>query len=277
MHQVAQELGDGLSTEGSLIATGVIVGIAILLYSLAASAGRRYVRRMSDRGPDRAARAETLWNVLRRVILFLIAFTAMLFVFTVWGWSLAPFLGVGTIFAAALGFGAQDLVKDVVSGFFILLEDQYHVGDTVTIADATGTVEDIQLRVTILRDSEGNQHFVPNGQIEVTSNFTSRYAQPVVDIGIGYEEDIDRALEVLEDELEKLSQDPRFDHFVTGAPEILGVQELGESAVTIRGRLTTDADERWTIRREALKRVKERFDAEGISMPYPQITVNRKE
>ena len=275
MPYLAQDIvGD--PTVNRLIGTGVVIAVGVVVYWVAALAGRRYVLRMADRGHERAARAETLWTVLRRVIILVVLITVVLFVFTVWGLSLTPFLGVGTVLAAALGFGAQDLVKDFLSGFFILVEDQFHVGDVVTIADTTGVVEDIQLRVTLLRDLEGNQHYVPNGQITVTSNFTSIYAQPVIDIGIAYESDVDRAMEVLQDELEKLAADPEFSHLVSEPPEVLGVEELADSAVVLRARLTTDADERWRVRREALRRIKKRFDAEGISIPFPQITLNQK-
>lgn len=273
MFVLAQEL----TTGGQLMATGIVVGIGVLAYWLAILAGRRYERRMADKGHDRAARARTLWAVLRRVILLVVLIIVVLYVMTVWRWSLAPFLGVGAVLAAALGFGAQSLVKDFLVGFFILLEDQFHVGDVVTIADVTGTVEDIQLRVTMLRDHEGNQHFVPNGQIVVTSNFTSKYAQPVIDVGIAYETDIDYALEVFKDELDLLAADEKFSEWISGEPEVLGVHELGESSVVIRGRLTTDAKMRWAVRREVLKRIKKRFDADGIDIPFPQITLNQKE
>jgi moderate conductance mechanosensitive channel len=273
---LAQDIIGDLSDQSRLIATAVIVGVGVMVYWLAAWSGRRYVRRISDRGHERAARAQTLWTVLRRVILIVVSFTVLLFVLTAWDVSLAPFVGVGAVFAAALGFGAQDLVKDFLAGIFILVEDQFHVGDVVTIAETTGVVEDIQLRVTLLRDLEGNRHFVPNGQITVTSNFTSKYGQPVIDVGIAYEEDVDHALEVFADELASLAADPDFSHLITEPPEVLGVNELGDSAVVLRGRLTTTADERWAVRREALKRVKKRFDAEGISIPFPQITLNRK-
>lgn len=277
MSFLAQELVDDLTTRDQLIGTAIVVGIGIIVYWLASMAGRRYVDRMSGKGHERAARAETLWTVLRRVILLVVLIMVVLFVFTVWGLSLTPFLGVGTVLAAALGFGAQDLVKDFLSGFFILIEDQFHVGDVVTIADTTGVVEDIQLRVTLLRDLEGNQHYVPNGQITVTSNFTSLYAQPVIDVGVAYEADVDAALEVFRDELQKLAADPGFSDFITAPPEILGVDELADSAVILRARLTTSADERWMVKREALKRVKKRFNAEGISIPFPQVTINRKD
>jgi len=201
---------------------------------------------------------------------------AILFALDSWEVSITPFLAVGTAVAAAVGFGAQNVVKDFLSGFFILLEDQFHVGDTVTIADTTGTVEDIQLRVTKLRDLEGNAHYVPNGQIVVTSNYTSQFAQPVIDVGVAYETDIDAALEIFADELTKFADDPEYAGRIIGRAELLGVNELGDSSVVLRGRLTTAADERWAIRREALRRVKNRFDAEGISIPFPQVTINRK-
>jgi len=276
MSFLAQELVDDLTTRDQLIGSAIVVGVGIIVYWLASIAGRRYVGRMSGKGHERAARAETMWTVLRRVIFLVVLITVVLFVFTVWGLSLTPFLGVGTVLAAALGFGAQDLVKDFLSGFFILVEDQFHVGDVVTIADTTGVVEDIQLRVTLLRDLEGNQHYVPNGQIKVTSNFTSLYAQPVIDVGIAYEADVDVALEVFRDELQLLASDPGFSHLITAPPEILGVDELGDSAVILRARLTTSADERWMVKREAFRRIKKRFDAEGIPIPFPQVTINRK-
>ena len=259
-----------------LIETAVVVGVAALVYTLLAQLGRRYVARAEQRDTEKGARVATLWVVLRRVVLVLVASTAFLFLFPIWGWSITPFLGVGTVLAAAIGFGAQDLVKDLLSGFFILMEDQYHVGDTVTIAGTTGQVRDIQFRVTVLRDLEGNVHYVPNGQITVTSNFTSRFAQPLIDVGVAYETDLDNALEVLGDELTQLAADDVFGPLITQEPEILGVHQLADSAVVLRARLTTLADQRWTVRREALRRVKKRFDAEGISIPYPQVTVNTK-
>ena len=260
-----------------LIETAIVFGVAVAAYTLLAQLGRRYVARAERKDAETGARVATLWVVMRRVVMVLVASTAFLFLFPIWGWSITPFLGVGTILAAAIGFGAQDLVKDLLSGFFILVEDQYHVGDTVTIAGTTGQVRDIQFRVTVLRDLEGNVHYVPNGQITVTSNFTSRFAQPLIDVGVAYETDVDRALSVLGDELTQLAGDDVYGPLITQEPEVLGVHQLADSAVVLRARLTTLADQRWTVRREALRRVKKRFDAEGISIPFPQITVNTKD
>ncbi|HZD22908.1 MAG TPA: mechanosensitive ion channel family protein [Acidimicrobiia bacterium] len=276
MTLLAQASNEIVTITARLTQTAVIVGIGILLYSVARIGGGRYVQRMQGKEDEAGERAQTLWSVLRRVVLLLILILVVLFGLLAWGVSITPLLGLGTVFAAAIGFGAQDLVKDFLAGFFILLEDQFHVGDVVTIAGTSGVVEDIQLRVTLLRDLEGNQHFVPNGQITVSSNFTSKFAQPVIDVGVAYETDIDHALEVFGDELKRLASDPEFELLITEPPEILGVNELADSSVVLRGRLTTRADDRWSVRREALKRVKKRFDREGISIPFPQITLNQK-
>lgn len=260
-----------------LIRSAVIVAAAALTGWLLFRVGSRWVSRSEERGMEMAARTATLWLMIRRLLLIVLGVLVVLVLFGVWGFSLAPFLAVGTVLGAAIGFGAQDLVKDLIAGFFILAEDQFRIGDTVLIADTDGTVEDIQLRVTVLRDLEGNVHYVPNGQIKVSSNFTSEFAQPVIDIPVSYDTDVDRALDVMRDELETLTRDPAWAEMIRGAVEILGVTELGESGVVLRGRLTTLAPMRWNVRREALRRMKNRFDAEGISIPFPQLMVHRAE
>lgn len=272
---VAQQTWD-LSTQERIFVTVGMVVLALAIFWVIKRIGNSTVQRLSGRGKEEAERYQTLWSVLRKVAGMLIFALVVLFGFIIWNISIAPFLAVGTAVAAAVGFGAQDLVKDVIAGFFILAEDQFHIGDTVTILGVTGTVEEIQLRVTVLRDLEGNVHYVPNGKIEVTSNFTAEWARPVFDIGIAYESDVDRAIEVLLDELSQLADDPEFSDWVIEQPEVLGVNKLDDSAVVLRARMTTTADERWLVKREALRRVKNRFDAEGISIPFPQLTLNQK-
>jgi small conductance mechanosensitive channel len=246
------------------IKTAVVVGLALVLYFFLVQVGNRFVDRIALRGPQAASRSRTLWLMIRRVIQVILIAFVVLMVFSIWGLSLAPFIAIGTVVAAAIGFGAQSVVKDVLYGFFILAEDQYQVGDVVSIGGVTGTVEDIQFRVTVLRDVEGSVHFVSNGQIAVASNFTKIYAQPVIDISIAYDQDADQALEVMLDELSKLADDAELGPMLRGPAEVLGVQDFGETGIVIRGRLKTTAHERATVRREALLRVKKRFDAEGI-------------
>ena len=259
----------------NLIRSAIIIAAGGGLYWLAVHLGHQFLRRAALKGGEHQERAETLWIVLRRVILIGLVVSVVLVLFDTWGFSLTPFLALGTVVGAAVGFGAQDLIKDVIAGFFILVEDQFHVGDTVSIAGVTGTVEDIQLRVTVMRDYQGVVHFIPNGQISVASNYTSYFSKPVIDVGVDYGTDIDHALEVFRDELERLASDPEWGSKIMEEPEIFGVNALDDSAVILRGRLTTAADERWAVRREALRRIKNRFDAEGITIPFPQITVHR--
>lgn len=248
------------------LATAIVVGTTVLLYAILIGLGARFAVRFGARSPGSGSRVATLWVMVRRVLLVVLLVVAVLMVFDIWGLSMTPFLAVGTAIGAAVGFGAQNLVRDVIAGFFILAEDQYRIGDTVTIAATNGTVEDIQFRVTVLRDMEGNVHYVPNGQITVASNFTSLYAQPVVDVRVGYKADVDRAMAVMLDELMVLAADPEWADRITQEPVMLGIQDLAGSAVLIRAQLTTVADQRWSVRREALRRVKNRFDAEEIEI-----------
>ncbi|MDP9495866.1 MAG: mechanosensitive ion channel family protein [Actinomycetota bacterium] len=246
------------------IKTAIVVAIAVVLYFVLMQVGTRFVNRIGLRGPQAASRSRTLWLMVRRVIVVIIFIFVVLTIFTVWAFSLAPFLALGTVVGAAIGFGAQNVVRDVLAGFFILAEDQYQIGDTVSIGGASGTVEDIQFRVTVLRDFEGNVHYVPNGQITVTSNFTRVFAQPVIDVAIAYDQDVDRAMEVMLEELSRLGDDPSLEPMLRGPAEMLGIQDFGDSGIVIRGRLTSDGHQRAEVRREALLRIKKRFDAEGI-------------
>lgn len=249
------------------VSTAIVVGVTLLLYVVLIRVGAGFVRRLEARSSGATSRVATLWVMVRRVVTVVLVVIAVLMLFDIWGLSMAPFIAIGTVIGAAVGFGAQGLVRDVLAGFFILAENQYHIGDTVTIAGTTGTVEDILFRVTVLRDIQGTQHYVPNGLIGVSSNATSRYAKPVLDIRVGYQTDVDHAMDVVLDELNRLARDPEWIDRITGDPEMMGVQELADSAVLIRARLTTRSDERWSVRREALRRVKNRLDAEGIGIP----------
>jgi small conductance mechanosensitive channel len=259
----------------NLIRTGAVLLGSLVVYLVGVRLGRKSVARLSERGSESAARAETLWLMIRRLFLLTVLVTAILVVFSVWGISITPFLAMGTVVAAAVGFGAQDVVRDYIAGFFILVEDQFRVGDTVTIADVSGTVEDIQFRVTMLRNLDGRVHIVPNGLIKVASNHTSLFARPVIDVGISYDSDVDRALAVMKEELDALAADPEWSDGVKGESEVLGVNSLDDSAVVLRALLTTTAQQRWPVRREALRRIKKRFDAEGITIPFPQVTIHK--
>ncbi|HUF95302.1 MAG TPA: mechanosensitive ion channel family protein [Acidimicrobiia bacterium] len=267
----------GRENQGNLIGSLVAIAVFILLYFLLKRVSRRVLTRIAGRGPAGESRVVTLEQVTLRFgqVAILVAF--LIVIGGIWEINLGGVLALGAVFGAALGFGAQDLVKDLIGGFFILSEDQFHIGDVVRIADTEGTVEDIQFRVTVLRDVEGNKHFVPNGQITVSSNYTAIYAQPVLDVGIAYKADVDRALAVMKDELESMANSEEFRDSFVEPPEVLGVQDLADSAVIIRARLRVLADQRWTVLREARRRIKIRFDEEGIEIPFPHMTVYQGE
>ncbi len=257
----------------AIIRSLIIVGGTLVAYFGAARFGRRLIRRITARGGDEGGRADSLWSMLRRVLLVVVVVTLILMLFGAWGIPIAPLLAVGSAIGVALGFGAQSLVKDVIAGFFILAEDQYRIGDVVKVGGVAGAVEDIRPRVTVLRDLDGNVHYVPNGHIDVTSNLTQEFAQAVLDIGIAYKEDVDGALAILQDELTALSEDPDWSARIIEPPKVLGVEQLGDSAVVLRAIVKVDSTERWNVRREAFRRVKNRLDAEGIEIPFPHVTV----
>ena len=252
----------------------VIVGI-VVLWLLAARVGNRTIDRLEARGPDAGARARTLWAMARRLLLVVLIALLVLMVAAVWTLPLTPLLAVGSAVGVAVGFGGQSLVKDVIAGFFILAEDQYHIGDVVKLAGVAGAVVDIRPRVTVLRDLDGNVHYIPNGEIKVATNLTQEFAQVVLDIGVAYKESVDRVIEVITDELVALHQSEDWSSSILEEPQILGVDSLGDSAVTIRAVLKVTADERWLVKREALRRVKNRLDVEGIEIPFPHMTVVR--
>jgi small conductance mechanosensitive channel len=274
---------DEYNTE-MMISVAIIVGALVVIWFVRRSIKhwrRRVVHRLagSDAHEDRekAQRFKTLSGVMMVVVLVAVWSVVILTIMGVWGIPMAPFLAVGTTIGIAVGFGAQDVVRDVIAGFLILVEDQYSVGDVVEIAGVSGSVEKIRLRTTVLRDLDGNVHHVPNGQIRVASNMTSAFARYVADISISYDSDIDLAMEVILDTGTVMVQEPRWSPFVLEEPQMLGVEQLGDSAVTIRLVLTVATEERWAIRREFLKRVKLALDAAGIEIPYAYLTVVMKD
>jgi small conductance mechanosensitive channel len=252
----------------------VIVGI-VVLWLFAARVANRTIDRLDNRGPDAGARARTLWAMARRLLIVVLVALLVLMVAAVWTLPLTPLVAVGSAVGVAVGFGAQSLVKDVIAGFFILAEDQYHIGDIVKLADVAGAVIDIRPRVTVLRDLDGNVHYVPNGEIKVATNLTQEFSQVVLDVGVAYRESVDRVIEVIADELTGLNQSEEWGPMILEDPQVLGVDQLADSAVTIRAVLKVGAEDRWLVKREALRRIKNRLDAEGIEIPFPHMTVYR--
>jgi len=224
-------------------------------------------------GPERVQRIETLWTVARMMMVVTLLVALVLIVLDAWGVSIGPLLAVGSVVGIAVGFGAQDFIKDVIGGFLIVAENQYNLGDVVKVADAVGKVEAIRLRTTVLRDLDGYVHYVPNGAIRVASNYTQGFAQAVIDVDIDYASDVDQAIAVLTDELTAFTQDPEWSHLFRAEPEVFGIDALGDWSIRLRAVVRVDPEARWGVRREFLRRIKKRFDAEGIEIPFPHLTV----
>jgi small-conductance mechanosensitive channel len=189
------------------------------------------------------------------------------------GVEIGPILAAAGIVGLAVGFGAQSLVKDVISGFFILLEDQIRVGDVVQVSGKGGLVERINLKTTILRDLAGNVHYVPNGNIDVVTNMTKEYSRYVFDIGVAYREDVDEVVEVIREIDGELRNDPAFKDDIIEPIEVLGLDQFADSALIIKARTTTKPIKQWYVAREFNRRLKKKFDERNIEIPFPHITL----
>jgi small conductance mechanosensitive channel len=235
-----------------------------------------WVRR-SEPGEEiqRQQRAETLRRVFQNTADLVIIVFAVLAVLDILGVNVTVLLGGAAVIGAAVAFGSQNLIKDFFSGFMILIENQYSVGNVVRIANVTGVVEDITLRMTVLRDEEGAVHFVPHGQVTLVSNLTHGWSRAVLRISIGYGEDADRAMSALMQVARELQGDEQFGQFIVGDPEMQGIDAFGDSAVVIKLLVTTKPLKQWAVKRELLRRIKRKFDELGIEIPFPQMVLHQ--
>jgi small conductance mechanosensitive channel len=257
-----------------------VVGIwllAWLAYRLVRLAALRIEQAVDD-GDDsvttlRERRGRTISQLLRsmgRVVIYAIALLLTFNIFI----DIGPILAGAGILGLAVSFGAQSLVKDVISGFFILFENQFAIGDVIEAGGKSGVVEKMTLRVVVLRDLQGAMHIVPNSEIKVVSNMTRGWSRAVVDVGVGYEEDVDRALGVVRDEAARFSTDPDWATQLDGPVEVPGIESLGDSAIVIRSLIKTQPGSQWSAAREYRRRLKLRFARENIEIPVPQRKVH---
>lgn len=263
--------------EEGLVVTAVVVAVAAVVWALLTRAGHRFVGRIEARreeegtivAGERAQRTKTLWSMLRMFLFVVMTVSVVLVLLSVWGVPTGPLIAVGSVLGIAVGFGAQDFIRDVIAGVLIVAEGQYSIGDTVRIAGVEGEVEAIRLRTTVLRQADGNLHHVPNGQIEVTTNLTQEFSQVIVDLGVSYDTDLDRVMAVVADEMAAFADDPGWRRRFLAEPELLGVEELAAWAIKLRVVLRVEPDARLDTKREFLRRIKARFDREGIVIPSP--------
>jgi small conductance mechanosensitive channel len=218
--------------------------------------------------PRAAARAQTIGQVLRSISTALIFGIAALLILGELGINLGPLIAGAGIAGLAIGFGAQSLVKDFVSGLFILLEDQYGVGDVVDLGEASGTVEWVTLRATRLRDAEGTVWHVPNGEVRRVGNKSQQWARAVVDVAIAYGTDVQGATDVIREVATSMAHEDRWAALVQEDPEVLGVESLGADGMSIRVSVQTEPGEQWAVMRELRLRLREALDAAGMEAPY---------
>lgn len=262
--------------EGLLRASFRVLGIWILawlgLRAVRLAASR--IEKSVDDGDDsittlREKRGRTISQLLRSVGRVVIVTIAVLLTFNVFI-NIAPILAGAGILGLAVSFGAQSLVRDVISGFFFLVENQFSVGDVIEASGKGGVVERMTLRVVVLRDLDGSMHVIPNGEIKVVSNKTRGWSRAVVDISVPHTENLERALEVVRDEAAHFSTDPLWGVQLDGPVEVLGVESLTDNAVVIRTLLKTQPGSQWSVAREFRRRLKNRFSRETIDSPYQQ-------
>lgn len=220
-----------------------------------------------------AQRVRTLMNVLRTIVVGLVWFIAALTALGQIGVNVGPILAGAGVVGLAVGFGAQNLVRDLVSGFFLILENQVRVGDVAIINGTGGLVEAITFRTIVLRDLSAVVHVFPNGSINTLSNVSKDWSAHVLDIGVAYKEDTDRVVEIMKRVGAELRQDEKFGAAMIDDLEVFGVDQFADSAVIIKGRLKTMPLQQWNVGREYRRRLKKAFDAEGIEIPFPHRTL----
>jgi small conductance mechanosensitive channel len=263
-----------------LLARSFRVALILVLTLVALAAVRRTLTRLERRvltqklAEDRLAteeskRAETLMRLLRHGAAIFIWVVAGLIILQELEVQIGAILASAGILGVVLGFGAQNLVRDLIAGFFLIFEDQVRVGDVAIVNGTGGLVEKIGFRKIVLRDLAGVVHIFPNGAITTLANMTYGWSAYVLDIGVAYKEDVDRVIEVMRQVGAAMQTDPEYAPHMLEDIEIFGVDAFADSAVVIKGRLKTKPIQQWAVGREYRRRLKQAFDAHGIEIPFP--------
>lgn len=269
---IVPDLPAYLATPGRILLILLLAFLALRVMPKLLGKLREAVESHQESAED-GRRLQTLTRVVRYVANVAISVVTVLLVLGEFGVSVAPILGAAGVVGIALGFGAQSLVKDYFTGFFLLLENQIRVGDIVEAGGKAGTVEELTLRYLRLRDYAGNVHYLPNGTITVVTNMSLGYANAVLDVSIAPSESVDRALASMRQVAKGLREDAEFAGRILEDIEIAGVEMWTDAAVVLRARIKTVPLEQANVRREYLKRIKEAFVAEGIETPSPQFKI----
>ena len=267
-------LNHGLRILGIVIAAFIALSISVFFVEKAV---RRTVavRRDGSSNDGAKRRADTLVNVFSDTINIGVWTVAGVMIIAEFGMNIGPILAAAGVAGVALGFGAQYVIRDLIAGFFIVLENQYRVGDWVSVGDISGVVEDLTLRRTVLRDMDGTAHFIPNGEIKIASNQSRRFASVNLNVGIGYDSDLDAVIRVVNRVGRELADDAAWKDSIITPPQFLRIHEFGDSAIVIKITGNTKPMRQWDVTGELRKRLKAAFDRERIELPFPQRVIHR--
>lgn len=251
---------------------------AVLLSWLVSFLVKRAIRHADKaRGPKvfaRAKRTMTLLGALRWLLLTVIWIVAVVTVLRKLGIEIGPILAGLGVAGVAVGLGAQSLVRDMLNGLFIILENQFRVSDVVRIGDAVGTVETINLRTTVIRGLDGHVYTIPNGEIKLVENMTTGWARAMVKVGVAYRSEIDKVVSSLAAVSEKLKAHPEFGHYLMGEVEIKAIEEFGPSSIDVALWVKCLPSKQWDVARMARRMIKKELEDAGIEIPFPQVTLS---
>lgn len=267
-----QAVLDWLGSTGLNLALILLVSVAAYLSLTFVT--RRVTTRMQQFDDEEDShfdlRIETIRRLINTTALVIIIIVAILTILSEVGVEIGPILASVGVASLALGLGAQSLVKDAIGGFFIIVEGQYQVGDVIEYDGYVGTVEDLTLRSTQLRDVQGYLHFIPNGEIRVVTNRTRDWSRALIDVGVAYEDDLVLAIQTLDEIGVLATQDPEIGPLLLEKPDVIGIEGLEEWQIRLRVMVKTLPNEHWSVHRYYRNQVRQRFPAKGLSLPSPR-------
>ena len=278
-----EAIGDWFVEHGIRIFAIILVGWFV--YKMLGVIMPIFVRRyVTEKGKKRRTkgyikqRSNSLGRVVTQALGIFIIIIVLFMIISELGVDITPLLAGAGVAGIAIGFAAQNSIRDFIGGFVIMLEDHYNVGDVVKVADITGNVEELGLRRTVLRDLKGILHVIPNGEIRVASNYTRSMSRAFFEVGVAYKEDLDRVMDLVRKTWEELAKDPEWEaKIISKTPWLLRVEEFGDSGITIRAVGDTRPMMQWDVMGELRRRIKRVFDEEGVEIPWPHVKVFRGE
>ncbi len=250
----------------------VVLIVCLFLVQLSRKTVKHFLMKQaaSNKMPVDERKANTVYSIMSSIIKYLLYFIAICTILVELGVKESSLIAIAGAGSVAIGLGAQNVIQDMLDGFFILFEDHFGVGDIVEIQGKTGTVEAITMRTTKIRDASGAVHIFPNGSIGTITNYCKEYINAIVDINVAYKEDLENVIAILKDEMEKTKEI----EYILEMPQIVGVVALDDSAVTIRIVAKCSVKQNWTVERELRLRVKNRLEKENIEIPFPQRSIH---